>query len=138
MLRFVDTQKELSYINKEGIPEMLAGLQLAPNDKPLDFQYESSEAVSSFVLRKIDSRGRTISETSLSTSLVTLSSNRHICTGQDSIGANLDECIYVFVVNGHYESEPFLVTYDLQPNYLELEDGTYLELEDGTYLELES
>lgn len=123
MLRFVDTLEELSYIEKEGIPEKLAGIQYSGAVKPIDFQYYSSEAVSSFQAVKIDSKGNEIETIDLNTSLVTLSSNRHICTGQVELGVLLDECIYFYRVNEHYDSEIFLVTFDVVPDAFDLSDG---------------
>lgn len=123
MLRVIDTDKELSYINKVGIPDLLAGIQYSGAIKPLDFQYYSTEAITSFQAIKIDSRFKEIETLNLDTSLVTLSSNRHICTGQTELGVLLDECIYFFRINGHYDSEPFLVTNDIVPNAFDLSDG---------------
>jgi len=82
MLRTVNTEKNVPYHQRYGIPDLLLGSQYSQNNKPIDFQYVSTNAVTSFEAVKLDVRGNIIETVTLSTSLVTLSSNRHICTGQ--------------------------------------------------------
>ena len=136
MLRTINIEEDLNYIDKYGIPYLLAGIQFAPTEKPIDFQYAATEAITKFEAVKIDLQGNVIDRTTLSTSLVVLSSGRHICNGQTALGLNLSESLYYYNINDKYHTEPFLVTTEMLPNLLELEDGTYLELEDGTYLEM--
>lgn len=136
MLRFVDITEDLSYLERSGIPWNIFGIQFSPNDKPLDFQYISSEAIASFTANKINLQGNIIETIILNTSLVTLSSGMHICTGQINFAANLEGGLYYFSINDRYNSELFQVTYEVLPNYLELESGGFLDLESGGYLEL--
>lgn len=138
MLRFVNIQKDLPYLELFGISDILFGVQYSPNDKPLDFQYQSSNDVTKFEAVKINPRKEIIDTISLSTSLVTLDAGRHICTGQVNFAENLPEGLYYFNVNDQYYSELFIVTYEIRPNYLELEQGGFLELELGGFLELEN
>jgi len=138
MLRFVNIQEDFSYLERFGTPDHLFGVQLAPNNKPLDFQYQASESISKFQAIKINPQGIIIEVVSLSTSLVVLDSGRHICSGQLDYNRNLGECLYYFNVNDKYHSELFKVTNEVLPNYLRLVSGEFLELENGSYLELET
>ena len=113
MIAFVDTNNELSFQSKFGIPDKCYGNQAALKNKPLDFQYESSELVSSFLAIQLDGLGNVLDSINLSTSLITVSGGYHICDGLTAYSSNLDAGIYYFLVNSHYQSEYFVVVDDL-------------------------
>ena len=105
MLSFVNIENELSYQDKEVRLGIDTGIQIANNVYPLDFQYESDESVSSFILIN----KRTLTETSLNTSLIVADGEYHKCNGLTQYTAPLLCGIYYFLVNGKYQSEDFEV-----------------------------
>jgi len=105
MLRAVNTEKNVPYLQRYGIPALLLGSQYSQNNKPIDFQYAASEVVTKFEAVKIDLQGNIIEAITLSTSLVVLSSGRHICNGQTDFASNLTENIYYFNINDKYHTE---------------------------------
>jgi hypothetical protein len=106
-LRFVDITEENPYWQKQGVPDLNFGVQLASRDYPLAFQYKATDSVSSFTLMQIDGQYNTVNETSLSTSLITSNGVYHICTGTVEYGIILNKHVYYFKVNDRYFSDIF-------------------------------
>jgi hypothetical protein len=136
MLAFVNNTEELTYLQKEGMPIIPFGIETSHPDKPLDFQYDANEAVTTFKAVRINSRGCFIDEYDLSTSLISYDGQAHRCSGTENFDVQLPNGYYYFLVNGKFESVPFELTYELPPNYLELYQGGFLELYNGTNLQL--
>jgi hypothetical protein len=113
MINFVNTQNELSFQTKFGIPDKCYGLEIAKKNAPLDFQYDSTDAVSSFIAVKVDNLGNAIDSVNLSTSLIDSTGTQHICDGLTDYSSDLDAGLYYFLVNSKYQSEYFVVTTDL-------------------------
>lgn len=109
MLSFVNIENEISFQDRLNAPEVDFGLQIALKNRPLDFQYLSSEAVSSFSAIKISNIGIIEETISLSTSLITSNGTYHICDGNTDYSTDLDCGVYYFLVNGKYQSESFQV-----------------------------
>ena len=109
MLEFVDNTEETPYKDREGIPEIAFGRQYGINTRPLDFQYESTEAITSFSAVEIDRTKRIISTTALNTPLITSSGGYHTCTGLEPYGLYLPCGTYYFLVNDRYESDVFKI-----------------------------
>lgn len=116
MLNFIDISKEPELIHKEGLPVPTFGLSLAFNSHPLDFQYTSNEAITSIVANKINNTYRIIETITLPTNLLIYNSglNLHYCDGSVNYINDLECGLYYFLVNGHYQSEVFLVTNELE------------------------
>jgi hypothetical protein len=113
MLNFVNIENELSFQDRFSIPDSGFSTQIALKNKPLDFQYESSESVSSFEAVKLDAFGQYLESISLSTSLVVLSNGYHICDGLTDYSSDLECGNYYFIVNSKYKSETFRVITDI-------------------------
>lgn len=109
MLNFVNIENEISYQDRLNSPEIDFGLQIALKNAPLDFQYLSSEAISSFSAIKIDNLGAIEETISLSTSLINSNGTYHICDGNTDYSTDLDCGVYYFIVNDKYQSESFQV-----------------------------
>jgi hypothetical protein len=113
MINFVNTQNELSFQIKFGIPDKCYGLQVAKKNAPLDFQYDSTEVISSFIAVKVDNNENPIDSINLSTSLIDFTGTQHICDGLTDYSSDLDAGLYYFLVNSKHKSEYFVVSTDL-------------------------
>jgi hypothetical protein len=113
MINFVNTQEELSFQAKFGIPDKCYGLEIAKKNAPLDFQYDSTESVSSFIAVKVDNLGDPIDSINISTSLINFTGTQHICDGLTDYSSDLEAGLYYFLVNSKYQSEYFVVSIDL-------------------------
>jgi len=109
MIAFVDTEIELSFQDKTGIPDKHFGLEYSLKNKPLDFNYLSDEDVSSFLAIKVDSQGNATESINLSTSLITWDGTYHNCDGLTDYSSDLDEGLYYFLVNSRFKSEYYYV-----------------------------
>ena len=109
MLSFVNIEENLSYQDVFGIPDKDFGQQFATSTAPLDFQYPSTEAVSSFVAVLIDAFGVDFETITLSTSLINSTGSNHVCDGLTDYTTPLECGTYYFLVNGKYKSELFHV-----------------------------
>ena len=109
MLGFVNIESELSFQSKYGIPTDTFALEYSLKDTPLDFQYTAAEAVSAFIVVKVDNVGNIIETVVISTSLITYSDGQHICTGLVNYASPLDCGLYYFLVNSKYQSDYFQV-----------------------------
>ena len=109
MISFEDITRSKSFQNKDGIPFITFGLQKALKNKPLDFFYDSEDAVNSFVATKVNILGEIIDIISISTSLITANGTTHICTGLTDYVTNLESGVYYYEVNGRYRSDYFYV-----------------------------
>lgn len=108
MLGFVDTTIEETFQDRHGVPDLNYGWQVASDIKPLTFQYESSEAISSFVAKRVDNLGDVINTVTLNTNLIQLVDGNHYCDGNTSYDTFFDCGLYYFVVNDRYQSDYFL------------------------------
>lgn len=134
-LAFVDITYEISFQERSGIPKKDFGLIYAMKSKPLPFEYEASDAVSSFVVKQVNNIGEVIESTSLSTSLITSDGSSHLCDGLTDYAADLDCGLYYFLVNSKYQSEYFrvdtqlidgtLTNTDISVNGLKFYDNNY-------------
>ena len=113
MLSFVNLDNKLSFQEDFGIPNQDFGLELALKNRPLNFQYESSESVTSFLAISVDSNGHVLDSINLSTSLISSNGTYHICNGLVDYSVNLECGIYYFLVNSKYKSEYFQVFTEL-------------------------
>ena len=139
MINFSDTDNNIAFQDRLAYPEIGFAVEYSPDNYPLDFQYISSEAVSSFVAKRIDNMGRVTDTITLTTSLVTLTDGYHICTGLEEFADPLSFGFYYFLVNGHYQSDNFKVICLRNTDCLDIEIGGVLELAGGgCCLELES
>jgi len=109
MIEFIDSIEETPFKDREGVPEISFGRQYGINTRPLDFQYESTEAITSFSAIEIDRTGKTVNTTVLNTSLIASSGGYHICTGLVPYGLYLPCGTYYFLVNNRYESDVFRI-----------------------------
>lgn len=109
MLSFVNIQENTAFQNRSGIADIDFASEFATNNYPLPFQYESTEAVSSFTIIKIDSFGSDYEIISLSTSLIQSDGEYHICDGLIAYSSPLSCGTYYFLVNGKYKSDLFEV-----------------------------
>ena len=107
MLRFVDITKETPIQEQDGY--VLFGRQIALSTTPLDFQYESDEPVSSFIVVRKDRLNKTLETIDLNTDLISYDGSYHICNGQTDYSEALECGLYYFLVNGKYQSEDFEV-----------------------------
>lgn len=116
MLNFVDITVETAFQDREFISDVFFGLQIANPEFPLDFQYQASEAVTSFSAIRKDITGTIIETISLSTSLITYDSvnNIHICNGLLDYVTHLECGYYHFLVNSKFQSEDFNVNIELE------------------------
>lgn len=112
-LAFVNIENELSFQMKTSIPAGGFGPEISFKNKPLDFQYPSTEAVSSFLAVKLDANQNPIENITLSNLLITSDSVSHICDGLTDYATDLDCGDYYFLVNSKYQSETFRVFPDL-------------------------
>jgi hypothetical protein len=136
MLEFVNIQEEISYQEKEGMPIIPFGIQVSPPDRPIDFQYDAFEAVTSFKAIRTNANNCYIDEYDLSTSLISYDGQAHRCSGTETFNVTLPNGYFYFLVNGKFKSVTFQLTYELPPNYLELYEGGFLELYNGSNLQL--
>jgi len=113
MLGFADIRKELSFQDREGIPSKVFAKEYALKNRPLDFIYPSTEAVTSFVVVSVDLFGRDIEIFTLSNSLINWDGVNFICNGQTDYSTNLDSGTYYFLINGNLKSDHFCVLPDL-------------------------
>lgn len=106
-LEFFDRQQNIPYKNRNGAPYYLFGIEIAPHERPLPFNYRATDSVTSFKVIKVDSNNNDLEETSLSTSLITSDGSNHICDGATEYSTVLDLSVYYFLVNDRYESARF-------------------------------
>ena len=109
MLGFVNIENENPIQSKLGAPYLTFGMQYALKSTPLDFQYESTEAVSTFSAIKVNNLGNYLETVSLNTALITSTGTYHVCDGRSNYASDLDCGIYYFLVNSKYQSEYFTV-----------------------------
>ena len=131
MIEFVNITEEVAFQDKHGISDIGFGHQYARDDRPLDFQYQSSEAVTSFTANRVDYKGRVTETTDLNTSLIISGGGVHTCTGQTEYEYTLPYGVYFFLVNNKYKSEFFKVINLRDTDCLDLLGGGVLELLDG-------
>lgn len=109
MISFVDIRVEDSYQLKNGNPFIGFGVECGLNDYPIQFQYKSTESISSFVVVSVDTNGTEIERFTLSNSLIQSNGNYHICNGLISYSTNLTGGYYYYIVNDYYVSDYFQV-----------------------------
>lgn len=108
-IAFINIENELSFQSKTGIPDKNYAPEIAFKNKPLDFQYDSTEVVSSFLAIKLDSNGQASDSINLSTSLINFTGSQHICDGLTNFSSDLEGGNYYFLVNSKYKSDNFNV-----------------------------
>jgi hypothetical protein len=106
-LEFYDTLFELDFEDKEGAPDFFFGSQFSKVNFPLDFEYLSTDSVSSFVAVKYNNLGKIEDTITLSTSLIESDGTSHKCDGLTEYTTHLEKGIYKYVVNDRYVSAKF-------------------------------
>lgn len=109
MINFINISNNIPYQDRPGDGFIKSGIQLATNNFPIDFQYESSESVTSFKAVKVNLNNEIIEEISLSTYLISSDGFYHVCDGNTAFDAELECGFYYFLVNDKYQSETFEV-----------------------------
>ena len=106
-LEFIDNTKDIPFRDRSGAPYILAGVQLAPNHKPLLFEYEATDAVSTFELILISPQKIILNQITLTPGLITSNGSTHYCDGLTEYSVDLTYGLGFFVVNDRYESDVF-------------------------------
>jgi len=135
-LNFIDNTKELPAWDKVGASYPLFGVEYASTKYPLNFQYKSSEVISSFKAVKVTPDCEIMAEVDLNTSLITSLNGIHTCTGTDNYTSDLDNSMYYFIVNDKYISNLFINSELFKARYLKLIGDGFLKLIGGGYLKI--